>query len=126
MANEITIKASLSYAKSGQTIISRSNPTEAGDVLDQKSADFRYVNRVQNIGASAEALGLGDVISPGMCWMKNLGTADAIEIRNGVAGANVIELEPGEWALFRAALGAVLWAISLSGTNDLEYFIVED
>ncbi len=126
MANEITIKASLSYAKSGQVIIARANPTAAGDVLDQKSADFRYVNRVQNIGTSAVAIGLGDVSSAGMCWMHNLGTTDTIHIGNGVAGALVIGLEPGEWALFRAAVREVLWAISLSGTNDLEYLIVED
>lgn len=126
MANEITIKAYLSYAKSGQAIVTRSNPTAAGDVLTQKSANFRYVNRVQNIGSAAEAIGLGDVLNPGMCWMKNLGSTDTIEIRNGVAGADVIALELGEWALFRVAVSAVLWAISASGTNDLEYLILED
>lgn len=126
MANEITIIASLSYAKLGQVIIARANPTAAGDVLDQKSANFRYVNRVQNIGAAAEVIGLGDVSTPGMCWMKNLGVTDTIHISNGVAGALVVGMELGEWALFRAAVGAVLWAVSVSGTNDLEYLIVED
>lgn len=126
MANEITIKAYLSYAKSGQIVITRQNPTAAGDVLTQKSSDFRYVNRVQNIGAAAEALGLGDVVAPGMCWMQHIGADDDILIQDGAAGAPVVGLEIGEWALFRFATGVVPYAISSSGTNDLEYFIIDD
>lgn len=125
MANEITIKAYLSYAKSGQVVITRSNPTAAGDVLDQKSVKFRYVSRVQNIGNAAEVIGLGDVLVPGMSWMKNLGVTNTIFIREGVAGADTVSLEPGEWALFRFA-GSSPYAISDAGTSDLEYFIIED
>lgn len=126
MANEITVIALLTYTKSGIDVITRSNPTAAGDLLTQKTADLRYVNRVQNIGAAAEAIGLGEVGTPGMGWFHNIGSTDTIEIRNGVAGADVVALEVGEWALFRAAVGAVLYAISVSGTNDLEYFILGD
>ena len=126
MANEITVQVSLSYAKAGLTTILRTNPTEAGDKLTQKSATLIYVNRVQNIGAVVEELGIGDVGIPGIGWFRNIGTADTIRIRNGVAGAEVVALEVGEWALFRVAPAAVLWAISSSGNNDLEYFIIRD
>lgn len=125
MANEITIKAYLSYAKLGQIVITRSNPTAAGDVLTQKSADFRYVSKVQNIGSAAEVIGLGDITSPGMCWMKNLGGTNTISIREGVAGAAVVFLEPGEWALFRMS-GGTPYAICDVDDSDLEYFIIDD
>lgn len=124
MANEITIKASLSYAKSGQTVISRSNPTAAGDVLTQKSANFRYVNRVQNIGNTEEALGLGDVSSPGISWFQNLGLT-TISIRAGSGDVDVVNIEAGEWAMFRFAT-ATPWAIADTNASDLEYFIIDD
>lgn len=126
MTDEITVIVSLKYTKSGIDGITRANPIVAGDSLTQKTANVRYVNRVQNIGAAAEVIGLGDVTVPGMGWYHNVGVTDTIEIRNGVAGADVVSLELGEWALFRTAISAVLWAISISGTNDLEYFIIED
>lgn len=125
MANEISIIASLRYTKSGVDVITRSNPTAAGDVLTQKTSDVRYVNRVQNFTTSATAIGLGDVASPGMCWMTNIGAVNTISIREGSGGAPVVYLEPGEWALFRMSGGAP-FARSDAGDSDLEYFIIDD
>lgn len=127
MADEITVIGSLVYAKSGITNVARSNPTVGGETLDQKDAEIRYVNRVQNIGTSAELLGMADITTPGWCFMSNKGT-NAIRIRKGVAGTNLIEIEAGEFALFRidSAVGTDLAAIADTSATDLEYFILED
>lgn len=125
MSDEITVEVSLSYNRIGIDVVTRSNPTVGGDVITQKTSDARYVNRVQNIGAAAEALGLGDVTTPGWCWMRNIGTTEDIEIRAGVGGADVVKMEPGEWALFRFSTSTP-YAISTAGGSDLEYFIIDD
>lgn len=126
MSNEITVSASLTFTKAGIDPINRVNITAGGDVLSQKSSGIIYVNRVQNIGTSAEVIGIGDITEIGWCWMKNIGSTGSISIRNGSGGANVIEMEAGEMALFRAAGGASLFAIASSGTIDLEYFFIDD
>lgn len=125
MADEITVIVSLTYTKAGIAFVTRANPTSGGDSLTQKSADIRYVNRVQNIGNAAEALGLGDVVNPGFSWMKNIGDTNTISVRAGAGGADVVSLESGEWALFRFAT-ATPFGITDAGTSDLEYFIIED
>lgn len=125
MANEITVKVSLSYAKAGQTVITRSNPTASGDVLTQKTAEFRYVNRVQNISAAGEALDIpSDITSPGISWFKNLG-ATTIQFKDLTGGATVASVEAGEWAIFRVA-ASTLWAIADTSASDLEFFIIDD
>ncbi len=55
-----------------------------------------------------------------------MGTDHTIAIREGSGGADVVFLEPGEWALFRMS-GSVPYAIcdNVAG-SDLEYFIVDD
>jgi len=126
VANEITIKCSLSYAKAGITTVTRSNPTAAGDILTQKIGDIRYVSRVQNIGNAAEVIGLGEVVAPGICWMHNLGADHKISIREGVGGVAVVFLEPGEWALFRMSGGAPYAFCHNIVGSDLEYLILED
>ena len=125
MANEITVKALLSYKKSGIETVERTNPTAAGDVLSQKSAGLNYTARVQSIPTGVTQIGKGDVVAIGMCWFSNLGDT-SLEIRNGVAGANVVKIEPGEWAMFRGATAVDLYALSDTTANDLEYLILED
>ncbi len=125
MADEITVIASLTYTKAGITLVNRVTPTASGDTLTQKTANIRYVNRVQNFGTAATAIGLGDVTNPGMCWLQNIGATNTISIREGSGGTDVVYLEPGEWALFRMSGGAP-FAHTDAGTSDLEYFIIED
>lgn len=126
MSNEITVSASLTFTKAGIDPINRVNITAGGDVLSQKSSGIIYVNRVQNIGTSAEVIGIGDIAEIGWCWMKNIGSTGIIAIRNGSGGADVVEMEAGEMALFRAKSAASLFAIASAGTIDLEYFFIDD
>lgn len=125
MANEITVKAYLSYKKSGIETVTRTNPTAGGDVLTQKTAGLNYVARVQSIGTGSEQIDKGDVGDIGYCWFHNLGDT-FLHIRNGVAGASVVKIEPGEWALFRGAIGVDFYSLSDTTANDLEYLILED
>ena len=125
MANEVKVEAKLTFTKSGIDPVSRVNITAGGDLITQKSSGIIYVNRVQNIGTAAELIGIGDIVEIGWCWMKNIGTG-IIAIRNGVAGVDVIEMEAGEMALFRAKSAASLYAIADSGAIDLEYFFIDD
>lgn len=126
MANEIKVEASLTFTKTGLDPVNRVNITAGGDLITQKSSGLIYVNRVQNIGTAAEIIGIGDIVEIGWCWMKNIGSTGIISIRNGAAGVDVIEMEAGEMALFRAKGSASLYAIASAGTIDLEYFFIDD
>ena len=86
-----------------------------------------YVHNKQSIAVgnitSADALDLGGVSTPGICWFKNLDGANFVTIRNGVDGADVCQLEAGEEFCFRFPPGGTPYAAADTGAVLLEYMI---
>lgn len=119
MANEITVTTSIKYAKGNVAEISRALSKQI------TVSGTQHVHHVQSIGTSAEALDIGDLTTLGWCWMKNLDATNYVSIRSGADGANVINLDPGEAALFRLATNTP-FAIADTAPVELEYLIIED
>ena len=95
MANEITLTAALSVVKSGVSISGQVNSksiTQAGD---------QSLGNVQIIGTSTEALTLGDVVTIGYLYLKNLDSTNFVEfdLNTPVAGTAFCKLLAGEAAV---------------------------
>ncbi len=88
-------------------------------------AGSRVVDDTQLIATSAEAIQMGEITTPGWCYIKNLDAANFVSIRNGSAGADVIKLLAGESAFFRWPSTAVPYAIADTGACYIEYIIAE-
>lgn len=103
MANEIQISASLAVNRNGATFtgVSSSNITQSGTPS---------IANTQIIGATTEALVLGDVTAVGYIFLKNLDPSNFIEISLAtpvVAGAAFVTLLPGECALIPTRLETI-------------------
>jgi len=89
---------------------------------------------VQNIGTSAEAIDIGDISTPGLCWFRNLAAVGGnyVQIGMDVGGAGFeefIRLLGGETAgPFRLDMVAtgVLQAKADTGAVELQYVIYEE
>jgi hypothetical protein len=97
MANEITITTTLTYAKNGVTWVSRTDTT----TIDQTASGVSFVQVVQNVGTSEEAITLGDISTPGFLRVKNLDATNFVLIRHGTGGSDLVKLKPGEHCLLR-------------------------
>lgn len=121
MANEATVTATLDFLKGNVATISR-----AVSALKITVAGDKYTQIVQEIGfASEEAIDLGDVGTPGFCWMKNLDGTNFVEIRSATGVADMIKMKAGEPALFRMA-AAVPFAQADTANVNLEMLLLED
>lgn len=121
MANEATVTASLDFLKGNVAIVSR-----AVTALKVTVAGAKYTQIVQEIGfAAEEAIDLGDVGTPGLCWMKNLDGTNFLEVRPATAVADMIKMKAGEPALFRMAATAP-FAQADTGNVNLEMLLLDD
>ena len=120
MANEVTVSASVRFRKGKVNV----ELPKAGLQFDV--AGSKFVNRVQTIGTSEEAIGLGDVGTVGWFIGVNNDKTNYLEIRPNTGVADLIRMEPGEPALFRLAQDAVPYAIANTAACDLEYVLIED
>jgi hypothetical protein len=102
--SEVTVTTGLTYVKNGFTM---TIPAASTGVASGGNA---LVSNVQVVGFAAhEELALGDVTTPGICWVKNLDGTNYIEIGIDVAAAFVpfLKLAAGDPpALFRFSAGA--------------------
>lgn len=119
MANELTVSCSLRFSKGGREI-SKSyggiQVTVAGDA---------WVYAFQSIGATEEAIGIGDIGTAGFCIGKNLDATNFVSIRPGTGTANLVKVKAGEPFMFRLALNTP-WAIADTAACDLEVLIIEN
>jgi len=121
VANEITLTGKLKFAK--------------GSVLDRLDVDGLAVtvtgttslHNVQKVGTVEEALLLGDAGVGGyFCGVNRHATA-VIEIRSGTGATDLVEIQPGELALFRISGDATApYVISTVNNAELEYLLVAD
>ena len=117
MANEITISGKLSIAKG--TLRASLQGQDTRDM-----AGLHYVQRVDNIGVSEEAVGDGDIATLGYCAFKNVGTVGRIRI-GGVTGAYVITLDPGDFAPPIKWATNAIFAICDDAGGQLEMLLIE-
>lgn len=119
MANEITVTASLQFAKGNITALTRSYNGVSVTVTGTA-----YVQNVQTVGTSEEALLIGDV-TPGYVLMKNLDSTNFVSVRHATGGSNCVKLKPGEVSLFRFA-SAAPFVIADTAPVQLEYYLIAD
>ena len=98
MANEITCSGSLRYVKGNIDV----DLSKGGLQITVAGDDHTFMT--QNVGfAAEELLDLGDVTTPGLCFIKNLDATNYVEVRAATGVADLIRLNAGEFCLFRFA-----------------------
>ncbi len=120
MANELTIRASLSFEKGG---------TLAELLLGPITRDVAGTNALKNrqsIGfAAEEVLLVGDVASGGYFIAINRDATNYVKLRAGSGLTDLVRLKPGDFCLFRLDNAATLYAIADTAAVELEYGIVD-
>tara|TARA_R100000789_G_scaffold1196_1_gene4067 strand:- start:17 stop:394 length:378 start_codon:yes stop_codon:yes gene_type:complete len=124
MANEISISLSITASKNGAKF------TRQESFKDDMTGDA-WVAGVQQVGASSEALVThADITTYGWVYLKNLDTgANYVEFSHDTASIggddSICRLFAGESCIFKTAPETAISAISSSGTQAVEYAIIE-
>jgi hypothetical protein len=121
MAREITSTDALSV---NSLSLNHSNTKQ----IDQATAV--YGGGVQNVGTTQEAVGIGEVVTPGVAFFKNLDPTNFVEIgvmSSGTGGTflPLVKCKPGESAKFRLAT-ANFWARANTASVNLQTCILAD
>jgi len=120
MANELTLSASLKYEKGTRKV----DVGKSGVQLDVAGTD--HVTFTQTVGTTEEALKLIDAGTPGYCFIRNLDSANFVEIRAASAGDDCIKIPAGGIALFMLGSDATApYAIADTAEVELEVTIIE-
>ena len=120
MANEGTVKISLSFAKSGVT------DSVDGGTIKFNVAGTSSLHNVQKVGTSEEAITLGDSGAGGYMLLINRDSTNFVEIRQATGAADLIRLLAGNIACFRLSPDATApFAIADTAACDLEVFLIE-
>ncbi|MCA8921993.1 MAG: hypothetical protein KDD82_09305 [Planctomycetes bacterium] len=119
MADELTLRASLSCTKDGTT-----TALAVGPLLLDVTGGQALKNR-QTVGTSEEALVVGDVASGGYMLAVNRDPTNFVQILGASGETPLVRLEPGDLCLFRVDDGATLYAIANTAPCDVEYAILD-
>lgn len=121
MANELTVVASLAFAKGTVSSISR-----ASGNLSVTVSGSAYAAIVQNVGTSEEQLDFGAATTPGYCLIKNLDATNYVEIRAATGVADLVKISPGKSCLFPFAADCTApFAIANSSAVNIEMLLIE-
>ena len=120
MANEISIESTITIAPPIGT--SQSLPYSKQITM----SGSRVVRAIQQIGTSAEALGVGEISSMGVLIIKNLDATNFVSVRNGSGGADLCKIKPGEQWEFRLPPAAVPYAVADTAACYVEYILTEN
>jgi len=85
------------------------------------------IGGIQTIGTTAETISLVDVTTPGWCVMRNLDTANYVDI--GILSGSYIpflKLKAGEAAMFRFGTTGTIQARANTASVNLQYYIIQD
>ena len=119
MANEITLSVAFDYLNGS---VAENLRVDALSVSVLDSFFFHGISKIQN---SEGALELGEQDAIGYFVGVNRGSSGVISIRQATGAGNMIELNPGEVAVFKfAAACTAPFAISTVNDTELEYIIV--
>lgn len=121
MANELTLSASMSFAKTNFATLLRNFSSLLRDV----SGSPMPALRTQMVGITEEALYVGDIVTLGYCLMKNCDSVNYITVRPGTGTADLIKLKAGDIALFRFAMNTP-YVVANTGGCILEYYLIPD
>ena len=66
----------------------------------------QYMDNVQSVGITEEAILMGDVAAGGYCFFHNQDATNFVELRSGTGATDFIRLLAGEWAIFRMSADA--------------------
>jgi len=118
MADELTLRVSLSFEKTGRLAELLLGP------LKRDVAGNKPLSNVQSVGTAEEAIVVGDAGVGGYFVAVNRDATNFVELRGATGGADLVRLEPGDVCLFRLTDDATLYAIANTAAVDLEYVIV--
>jgi hypothetical protein len=117
MANEISVGLSLTVNKNGAS----ATVTEA---LSETMTGDNFINNVQAVGTSNEALVFGDVSAGGWVVCKNLDPTNYVEIFLDASNAQcVAKLLPGEACKFKP--NAAVYARANTGACNVQVLSTE-
>lgn len=118
---EITVGASLGFAKSALA----NQMTQLSKTFDMTGTP--YERRSMSVPTAATALPLGDVTTPGWCFIINLDPTNYVEVLISTGLTALIKLKPGEFAVFRFAAAAVAPAVKANTAAVLiDYLLLQD
>lgn len=122
MANEIKINLSITVEKNGAKFIRQETFT------DDMTGDA-WTTGIVDITTSGVQMTDLDVTSYGWIFVKNLGTDSSLYVdiqhSQNAPDDNICRLYGGESSLFKHTTTGALWADSSSGTQAVEYAIIE-
>lgn len=118
MVKEIIASNSLSFSKGGKS----DSKVKSGMQIDMTGDN--YVRLQQTIGTSAEALFLGDIVTPGWISISNQDATNYVTIRSGSGGQDLVKIMPGETQEFRLAT-TTPYAVANSAPVKVDYLMLE-
>lgn len=120
MANEITVSASLEFSKSGNS----ASASYTAISLDMTGT--KYIQQLLDVGLTDEALPLSDAGTGGYCILKNTHATATVSIRQADDASDLIDIGPGEIAMFRLSTDATApFIISSAASTEVEYLLLE-
>lgn len=101
MADELVVNISLRYSPAANVQqIQRDLANQAFTVAGVP----KYLQQIQIIGTSREALNLGEISTCGVIWVKNLDNTNYVELFPDAATSSaLVKIKPGEAWAFRLA-----------------------
>lgn len=117
MANELTLRASLSFSKSGAQV-------QRSEGITVSVTGDAFTHETQSVGTSEEQLAQGaDLGTPGYVLVINHDTTNYVEV-GSTTGVYDIKLLAGEFALYRHN-SATVYAKANTAACLVEYIIIE-
>lgn len=120
MADELKIGASLVFDDGDSYVVFG----KSGLLIDV--AGTNYLHHRQSVGDSEEALVVGDVVVGGYFIGYNGHATAVISMRPGTGENDLIDIGPGEIAMFRINTGLTPYVISTVAAAELEYVIIDN
>lgn len=102
MANEISVAALLSFAKGVLSDTMQKTTT----TFDMTGVPYERRSFSVPTTAGGTALPLGNVTTPGYCFIRNTDPTNFVTIKPAAAGVDTLKLKAGEFAVFRFAAAA--------------------
>ena len=118
MANELTVSTlTVSFTKANVGSV-----TVTPTALSITVSGTQFMDNVQTVGTSEEAILLGDVAPGGYWFVQNMDATNFVELRAATGAADFIKLLAGEWAIFRTSADATApFAIADTGSCNVRF-----
>ncbi len=120
MANEIAVSGYLSIYQA--SIMSSPIVRQFAGFLADMTGSFTVEGTV-SIATAGTAIPLGQVVQPSFAFVHNLDGTNYLRLSNGVAGAKLVKLLAGDYAIFRFDDTAVPYGFADTAAVLVEYLI---